>query len=177
MNTIYAPSDVSKQLGIKQSTLRKYSIILEQHGYTFRKNEKQHRAYYDGDVMAIRKLLQLKNNSDMTLETAANSVVSWSKGEVVLQEVASQNERHAITLNDLQASQKKQMNLIENLIKHNARMEEIRQKTIQDLIEENKQLRNELNDMKTVMNELQATNKEIAVAIQKRTFLQRLFNI
>lgn len=172
MSTIYSPSDVAAQLNIKQSTLRKYSILLEEHGYIFHKNDKSHRAYYDGDVMAVRKLIDFKNNANMTLDEAAKAVVSWSKGEIVLQEVASQNERHAVTLADLQASQKKQTNLIENLIKHHARMEEKRQQTIEELKKENRQLREEIL---RAMSEMQASNQEIASALQKKSFLDRLF--
>ncbi|PEQ53105.1 DNA-binding protein [Bacillus thuringiensis] len=84
MKTLYSPGDVAEQLGIQSSTLRKYADVLEKEGYTFIKNERGHRKYRESDVMVFRKVINLKNDTDMTLENAIKQIVSWHQGVEVL---------------------------------------------------------------------------------------------
>lgn len=84
MKTFYSPSEVAEQLGIQSSTLRKYADVLEKEGYTFIKNERGHRKYRESDVMVFRKVINLKNDTDMTLENATKQIVSWHQGIEVL---------------------------------------------------------------------------------------------
>ncbi|MEC0077475.1 DUF3967 domain-containing protein [Bacillus anthracis] len=84
MKTLYSPSDVAEQLGIQSSTLRKYADVLEKEGYTFIKNERGHRKYKESDVMVFRKVINLKSDTDMTLENATKQIVSWYQGVEVL---------------------------------------------------------------------------------------------
>ncbi|EEL67718.1 hypothetical protein bcere0026_53700 [Bacillus mycoides] len=75
---------MAEQLGIQSSTLRKYADVLEKEGYTFIKNEREHRKYRESDVMVFRKVINLKNDTDMTLENATKQIVSWHQGVEVL---------------------------------------------------------------------------------------------
>lgn len=84
MKTLYSPGDVAEQLGIQSSTLRKYADVLEKEGYTFLKNERGHRKYRESDVMVFRKVINLKNDTDMTLENATKQIASWHQGVEVL---------------------------------------------------------------------------------------------
>ncbi|PGS88029.1 DUF3967 domain-containing protein [Bacillus cereus] len=84
MKMLYSPGDVAEQLGIQSSTLRKYADVLEKEGYTFIKNERGHRKYREIDVMVFRKVINLKNDTDMTLENATKQIVSWHQGVEVL---------------------------------------------------------------------------------------------
>ncbi|MGH1217076.1 DUF3967 domain-containing protein [Bacillus cereus] len=84
MKTLYSPGDVAEQLGIQSSTLRKYADVLEKEGYTFIKNERGHRKYRESDVMVFRKIINLKSDTDMTLENATKQIVSWHQGVEVL---------------------------------------------------------------------------------------------
>lgn len=84
MKKFYSPSDVAEQLSIQSSTLRKYADVLEKEGYTFIKNERGHRKYRESDVMVFRKVINLKNDTDMTLENATKQIVSWNQGVEVL---------------------------------------------------------------------------------------------
>lgn len=84
MKTLYSPGDVAEQLGIQPSTLRKYADVLEKEGYTFIKNERGHRKYRESDVMVFRKVINLKSDTDMTLENATKQIVSWHQGIEVL---------------------------------------------------------------------------------------------
>ncbi|MEH7095633.1 hypothetical protein [Neobacillus vireti] len=55
MTEIYSPSYVQDLLGIDSSTLRKYAILLEGHGYSIHRNSKGHRGYFDKDVSTLRQ--------------------------------------------------------------------------------------------------------------------------
>ena len=74
---IYEPSDMAGLLKIKESTLRKYCLLLEKEGYQFHKGESGRRWYSDHDLVILRRLITLKNG-DMSLESASQSVVAWS---------------------------------------------------------------------------------------------------
>ena len=84
MKTFYSLSGVADQLGIQSSTLRKYADVLEKEDYTFIKNERGHRKYRESDVMVFRKVINLKNDTDITLENATKQIVSWYQGVEVL---------------------------------------------------------------------------------------------
>ncbi|HDV8364313.1 TPA: DUF3967 domain-containing protein [Bacillus cereus] len=94
MKTLYSPGDVAEQLGIQSSTLRKYADVLEKEGYTFIKNERGHRKYRESDVMVLRKVINLKNDTDMTLENATKQIVSWYQGVEVLSLERHEVERY-----------------------------------------------------------------------------------
>ena len=77
---VFGSSDVADVLEIQESTLRKYCLLLEKNGYEFLKNEVGHRAFFDNDLIVLKKMLKLKNDADMTLEEAVKSVVAWKNG-------------------------------------------------------------------------------------------------
>lgn len=94
MKMLYSPGEVAEQLGIQSSTLRKYADVLEKEGYTFIKNERGHRKYRESDVMVFRKVINLKNDTDMTLENATKQIVSWHQGVEVLPLERYETERY-----------------------------------------------------------------------------------
>ena len=77
---IYNPADIASLLNVKESTLRKYSLLLEECGYTFDRNDQKQRWYNDKDVIAFQKLIAFKQNGDMNLKSCAEAVYLWSKG-------------------------------------------------------------------------------------------------
>ncbi|MFK4014707.1 DUF3967 domain-containing protein [Bacillus cereus] len=138
MKTLYSPSDVAEQLGIQSSTLRKYADVLEKEGYSFIKNERGHRKYRESDVMVFRKIINLKNDTDMTLENSTKQIVSWYQGIEVLPLERHEVERYeeldfnATTLQTMIKDQKeiieKQNDLLQDLTK---RLTEQEQRSIQ----------------------------------------------
>ena len=76
----YSPSDISALLQVKESTLRKYSLLLEECGYKFDRNDQKQRWYSDKDVIAFQKLVTFKQNGDMNLKSCAEAVYLWSRG-------------------------------------------------------------------------------------------------
>lgn len=59
----YFAKDVAADLEITTSTLRRWSIELEKMEYTFERNEKDQRIYYERDFKAFRELKKLLGNS------------------------------------------------------------------------------------------------------------------
>lgn len=79
----HSPEEIATVLKIKPSTLRKYSLLLEQSGYTFQKNAHGHRWFNDSDIAALRKFIAFKDSGGMTLKESAEAVYLWSKGGYV----------------------------------------------------------------------------------------------
>lgn len=96
---VYAPADIAPLLDVKESTLRKYSILLEECGYTFQRNVQKQRYYTDNDVIAFRKLITFKDNGDMNLKQAAEAVYLWSRGGDVTE--GRTDEHDVITRHDV----------------------------------------------------------------------------
>lgn len=97
---VYNTSDVALLLNIQQSTLRKYSLIIEEQGHEFLKNKNGYRAFFDSDIIFLRKFLELKNEADMSLSDAAKSVVAWFEDTGVATDDTGE-ERYVLRYNDL----------------------------------------------------------------------------
>lgn len=83
----FQPKEVELQLGIKTATLRKYATKLEEVGYEFQKNPQGHRYYSDQDVMALRKLITIKDETGKNVGECAEHVVNWANGSDAHEEV------------------------------------------------------------------------------------------
>jgi len=100
IQAVFSSSDIAITLKIQESTLRKYCLILEKSGYEFLKNENGHRAYFDADLILLKKFLELKKGTDMTLEQASKSVVAWKNGSDIT-ERDTDEDRDVLHSNDL----------------------------------------------------------------------------
>jgi hypothetical protein len=76
-DNVYGSNDVATLLKVKESTLRKYTLLLEQAGYKYYKNEHGQRGFFDRDVIALKKLIEIKKHPNMTLKQACDTVVTW----------------------------------------------------------------------------------------------------
>ncbi|MGG0656449.1 hypothetical protein [Rummeliibacillus pycnus] len=72
---IYDTSLVSKILGVQESTLRKYCALMQKHNYEFNKNSVGHRIFYKKDIEIIRKIVELKNSSSLTLNQSVKTIL------------------------------------------------------------------------------------------------------
>ncbi|MCR6856617.1 DUF3967 domain-containing protein [Paenibacillus jamilae] len=71
---VYTSNEVYSRLGVKGSTLRKYSDVLEREGYDVRKNSRGRREYTEFDIVIIEQLVELSKQDGMTLEKAAKMI-------------------------------------------------------------------------------------------------------
>lgn len=159
MKTLYSPGDVAEQLGIQSSTLRKYADVLEKEGYTFIKNERGHRKYRESDVMVFRKVINLKNDTDMTLENATKQIVSWHQGVEVLPLERHEVERYEepdFNATPLQAMIQEQKEVIE---KQNYLLQELNKR----LVEQDQRFAQREAELLSAIQSIQDSQKLIAM--------------
>lgn len=72
---------VAEELKIKPSTLRKYSILLEQYNYTFPRNYANQRLYGPEHVDMIKNLQLTKGNPNLKLVKAAEILTEEYRAE------------------------------------------------------------------------------------------------
>jgi DNA-binding transcriptional MerR regulator len=183
----YSPGDLCAMLNIKESTLRKYAVQLEKVGWKYAKNSNGHRQYTDTDIAAIRRIIQAKDKSDITLEKAAKQVVSMLKGEYISVPATMDKgieERYINAIKELKETVQKQTEFIKVLAD---RLEE-RDKFIQQqlakqeersinrdkkFIEAIKGMQEQKKDNDETRKLIVATQEKIE-AQQKKGFLARL---
>lgn len=157
IQAVYSSSDVAVTLKIQESTLRKYCLILEKNGYEFLKNENGHRAFFDADSIVLKKFIELKNGSDMTLEQAAKSVVAWKNGSNIT-ERDTEDSRYVARYSDLLAEftsfKENQENFNQELLKQLQRQQEY----ISNKLEERDQ------KLMLALKETMETQKQLAIA-------------
>ena len=84
----YFAKNVATNLEVTTSTLRRWSIELEKAGYTFERNNKDQRIYYQHDINAFKRLKELVNEGT-TLIDAINVVTSMDSEVVDIQKTPS----------------------------------------------------------------------------------------
>jgi len=150
---------VAEQLGIQSSTLRKYADVLEKEGYTFIKNERGHRKYTESDVMVFRKVINLKNDTDMTLENATKQIVSWNQGVEVLPLERHEIERYEepdFNATTLQMMLQDQNEIIE---KQNELLRELNKR----LVEQDQRFAQRESELLSAIQTIQESQRLIAV--------------
>ncbi|ARV91412.1 DNA-binding protein [Bacillus cereus] len=158
MKTFYSPSDVAEQLGIQSSTLRKYADVLEREGYSFTKNERGHRKYREVDVLVFRKVINLKNDTDVTLDNAAKQIVSWHQGVEVLPLERHEIERYEepdFNATTLQTTIQEQNKVIE-------RQNELLQELTRRLAEQDQRFTQRESELMSAIETIQESQKLIA---------------
>jgi hypothetical protein len=123
---------------------------LERAGYHFLRGDNKRRAFVTRDVMTLKRLQEISQSKNVTLEDAARLVVSMAKGET----------ETSVTLADMNRS----LTLEERFLP-----------ILQPLIEQNELLRRELTEIK---NQMAIDNQEInekldAIITETRTERQK----
>ncbi|RBW67286.1 DUF3967 domain-containing protein [Bacillus taeanensis] len=72
----YTTKDIALMIDIAEPTVRKYAQTLEKAGYQFIKGENGNRIFIENDAMVIRHLKELRKKTNISVEQAANVVVS-----------------------------------------------------------------------------------------------------
>ena len=76
MDLIYDTEMVSNILGVQNSTIRKYCTLMQKYGYEFNKNSVGHRVFYSRDIAVIKRIVELKNSSSLTLTDAVQTILN-----------------------------------------------------------------------------------------------------
>ena len=83
-DTLMRTAELSRNLGVSQSTIRKYSIALEKHGYRFKKEPGNNNArlYTALDREIFKDAIKLTENRQIGIDVAINSVLSRHNVEI-----------------------------------------------------------------------------------------------
>ncbi len=66
---------VAKIIGVAPSTLKKYYLLFEEHGYFFKRSNEGHVLFDTHDVELLKRLIVLKNEPGMTVKKAVQQIV------------------------------------------------------------------------------------------------------
>ena len=80
---IVRTKELSENLGIGESTVRKYANQLTKHGYQFRQDEQGGRLFTRRDEVAMLELIKVKNKAEVSLDMAAKIVATRRKEEIM----------------------------------------------------------------------------------------------
>ncbi|MEC1387353.1 DUF3967 domain-containing protein [Aerococcus viridans] len=176
---VRSASETANVLKVKQSTLRKYCIELENAGYKFSKSERGHRSFMPDDITIIQRLISSKNHPGITLSQAAKSVVKLYQKEGValtategIDEVTPQKEHKSVMTHEQ----------MEKFIEQQQQFNQVLLKRLdeqQEYIERKLSHRDE--ELIKGIRELQETKKLLASAEEKnkkkKSFWKALFKI
>lgn len=70
---VYGTQQVAKFMNIGRSTVNKYARSLEDAGYPFTKDEKEHRSYTEHDLLTFRSLIDLLSRG-VDYDSAVNTI-------------------------------------------------------------------------------------------------------
>jgi len=78
----FTSKEVSTTLNIGDSTLRKWSLSLEKHGYSFIRNAQNNRLFVEKDLVVLRHFQKLVQEANMPLDSASMVVVDRFKEHI-----------------------------------------------------------------------------------------------
>lgn len=168
--TVKTPAEVSKELGVSASTLRKYSLMFEKEQITFERNQNNSRQYTDTHIVALQEVITATKNGQETLENAVKQVSDRLKGlstitqeNTVIREVSRRHDDDtaAVMLQEIQS-------LKEQLQKQEERQKE-RDSMFVEILENLQKEVNKLQEQKTLTEPITEDKQE------KKGFFARLF--
>lgn len=80
MSEHLSPAAVCKQLNVSTSTLRKYSLLFEKNGITFKRNHNNSRLYTATELVALRDAMTVTKSGEKSIEDAVRASADELKG-------------------------------------------------------------------------------------------------
>lgn len=165
---VYSPAEVAAILNIKQPTLRKYSIMLEERGYKIERNSQNHRYYTDKDIITLRRVITGKD-SGITLDKVIDNVVNLGKDNTYTNDINNVEQPNNSDIQELKEVVYKQNEVIKEF---SERLDQ-QQEYIENSLKERDRL------LMQSMNGLLESKKQITAAEEKtekkKGFFSRLF--
>ncbi|WP_243292843.1 MerR family transcriptional regulator [Bacillus sp. FJAT-47783] len=179
---LLTPAEVQKQLGIAEATLKKYAQLLERKGYIFHRDNKGHRGYTDTDMTLLRKLMRRKNETGMTLESAADELISIvlreSESDTATKDI-SEYQKHNKDIEALKQMIQQQNEVIkslgEELQKHAEYIDKSLKERDKKLLEGIRLLQEQKREKDEAQKLIAAAKEEIENSQKKKGFFTRLF--
>lgn len=189
MKNIFMPADVASRLDIGVSTLRKYSLLLEDNGMIFKRNAQNSRIYDRTDVVALQRMITLIREHNITVENAAVTISSSTSGGVFESDdsVVIHNgvERHSgdvagVTLTEVMELKEiieRQTETIEEFRKTQEKRDQYFLKILEDLNEQILQLKEKqaLPEPGSNVEQLKDKVNPNTTADERKGFFARLF--
>lgn len=157
MEQTYFGSEVASTLKIGSSTLRKYSLALEEQGYIFDRGMNNSRIFYQKDVAIIQRIMNVMTKKNITLEQAVKLAISSISENTVATAVMDKQTESSIDvamLERLERLEKVNLELVKRLEEQQRMLQERDTKRDEQLI--------------TVLREVQESKQLIATAKDKR---------
>ncbi|MGG0369535.1 DUF3967 domain-containing protein [Priestia endophytica] len=157
MERTYFGSEVASTLKIGSSTLRKYSLALEEQGYTFDRGMNNSRIFYQKDVAMVQRIMNAMNKKNITLEQAINLAISSVPEDIVATAVMDKQTESSIDvamLERLERLEKINFELVKRLEEQQRMLQERDTKRDEYLI--------------TVLREVQESKQLIAATKDKK---------
>lgn len=140
---VYTSKEIAKRIKVEPVTVRKYSQMLEDKGYIFKKDEKGWRQYSDDDIRSLEYLCNMKNMGK-SLDESVKHVASLYQSN--------------LNISNTDTSLQQEENPLLEFMK---RQEEFNKKLIERMDQRDKNLM-------AAIRELQETKKEIATTAQEQ---------
>lgn len=176
----YFGKEVSEVLQIGNSTLRKWCLALEKQGYQFtRGGHNNSRAFLERDILTLRRMKELIQNKNITLETASEIVMSRLQEAERTEVVPQENEIQEQTT--LPALFVEQNEMIIELLERQEQLEKQNEIMFQKLQEQQNFIADQLEqkDRKfmAALQESRELQQQIASSLEekKKGFFARLF--
>ncbi|HGA0707636.1 TPA: DUF3967 domain-containing protein [Bacillus pacificus] len=178
---VYTSSEVYSRLGVKGSTLRKYSDVLEREGYDVRKDNRGRREYTEFDVVLIEQLVELSKQDGMTLEKAAKMIAkqfgiankkeeSQGSDPVPYQMQYQFQQQYSAMIEEINKLQ--QANLLEMEKRLGDRIDQKNKLIEDDIKERNRLIEEEIKERNRLIKEDMKDRKEREERIEKRLELR-----
>lgn len=126
---VYLGGEVQKSLGIPRSSLTKYCLSLESKGYHFIKDKNNSRRFTTDDILLLRRMKDLIQEKGMTMETAANVVLSMlpdnTRTRVILDENKEEINNTPMVPEQAQEQENKVMTLFKERLSKLDKLDEL----------------------------------------------------
>ena len=175
---IYNIDETCAALMLKAPVLRKYSALLEDAGYTgIERNSSNARFYTEENIRILRELISYKDSGYMTLNDAAKSIAERINGIDVIEDITLSNVEHIAQRIDVENLQ----NAVLTLTDHVQKSEERHAENMAGILQELKQVREELQELKDTqieVKQIEVMNEEVAATVEEKSvgFFARLFS-
>jgi DNA polymerase II small subunit/DNA polymerase delta subunit B len=144
--TPYTAKDISLNLDIGDSTLRKWCLALEEHGYNFYRTDQNKRLFTEKDIIVLKHFQQLVKEKNMSMNNA--SLIVTSRFKKVPFSSETEVEQLESEMNNVPAM-RSDTPLIQELLQKIETMEEQQNQ----LIQMNKALFNRLDEQQKYIEE------------------------
>ena len=170
---VYNVDNACSILKLKAPVLRKYSALLEDAGYTgIERNSSNARFYTEENIRILRELISYKDSGLMTLNDAAKSIAERINGIDIIEDVTLSNTVHVAQQTDIENLQ----NAVLSLTDHIQKSEERHAKSMEDILNELRHVREELREMKVTQMELKQI-EEVAAAGEEKSSSKKWWQI